>query len=39
MRKVDNPKCKVLSLIVVADMERCVVASFDIGVEITHFSR
>ena len=39
MRKVDNPKCKVLSLIVDADTERCVVASLDISVEITHFSR
>ena len=39
MRKVDNPKCKVLSLIVDADTKRCVVASLDISVEITHFSR
>ena len=37
MRKVDNPKCKVLSLIADADTERCVVAS--LSVEITHFSR
>ena len=38
MRKVDNPKCKVLSLIADADTERCVVASLDVSVEITHFS-
>ena len=38
-RKVDNPKCKVLSLIVDADTEGCVFASLDISVEITHFSR
>ena len=36
MRKVDNSKCKVLSLIVDADMERCVVTSLDISVKITH---
>ena len=39
MRKVDNAKCKVLSLIVDADTEGCVFASLDISVEITHFSR
>ena len=33
MRKVDNSKCKVLSLIVDADTERRVVASLDISVE------
>ena len=36
MRKVDNAKCKVLSLIVDADTEGCVFASLDISVEITH---
>ena len=40
MRKVDNPECKVISLIVDADTERCVcTACLDMGVEITHFSR
>ena len=40
MRKVDNPECKVIPLIVVADTERCVyTAGLDIGVKITHFSR
>ena len=40
MRKVDNPECKVISLIVDADTERCVcIACLDMGVEITHFSR
>ena len=40
VRKVDNPECKVIRLIVDADMERCVcTAHLDIGVEITHFSR
>ena len=40
MRKVDNSECKVISLIVGADTERCgYVASLDICVEITHFSR
>ena len=40
MRKVDNSECKVISLIVNADTERCgYVASLDICVEITHFSR
>ena len=40
LRKVDNPECKVISLIVDADMERCgYVASLYICVEITHFSR
>ena len=40
MRKVDNSECKVISLIVDADTERCgYVASLDICVEITHFSR
>ena len=40
MRKVDNPECKVISLIVDADTEKCgSVASLDICVEITHFSR
>ena len=40
MRKVDNPECKVISLIVDADTEKCgYVASLDICVEITHFSR
>ena len=38
IRKVDNAKCKVLSLIVDADTEGCVFASLDISVEITHFS-
>ena len=38
MRKVDNPECKVISLIVDADTKRCIyVASLDIRVEITHF--
>ena len=36
MRKVDNSECKVISLIVDADTERCgYVASLDICVEIT----
>ena len=40
MRKVDNPECKVISLIVDADTERCVcTACLDMCVEITHFSR
>ena len=40
MRKVDNPECKVIPLIVDADTERCVcTARLDICVEITHFSR
>ena len=40
MKKVDNSECKVISLIVDADTERCgYVASLDICVEITHFSR
>ena len=39
MRKVDNPECKVISLIVDADTESCIyVASLDIRVEISHFS-
>ena len=39
MRKVDNPECKVIPLIVDADTERCVcTARLDICVEITHFS-
>ena len=39
MRKVENLECKVISLIVDADTERCgYVASLDICVEITHFS-
>ena len=40
VRKVDNPECEVIPLIVDADMERCVcTAHLDTGVEITHFSR
>ena len=40
MRKVDNPECKVISLIVDADTERCgCIACLDMCVEITHFSR
>ena len=40
MRKVDDPECKVISLIVDADTERCgYFAGLDICVEITHFSR
>ena len=40
MRKVDNPECKVIPLIVDADAERCVcIAGLDIGVKVTHFSR
>ena len=40
MWKVDNPECKVISLIVDADMERCVcTACLDMCVEITHLSR
>ena len=40
MRKVDNPECKVISLIVDADTERGVrTACLDMCVEITHFSR
>ena len=40
MRKVDNPECKVISLIVDADTERCVCTAFvDMAVEITHFNR
>ena len=40
MRKVDNPECKVISLIVDAETERCgCIASLDMCVEITHFSR
>ena len=40
MRKVDNSECKVISLIVDVDTERCgYVASLAICVEITHFSR
>ena len=40
MRKVDNSECNVISLIVDADTEKCgYVASLDICVEITHFSR
>ena len=40
MTKVDNPECKVISLIVDADKERYIyVASLDICIEITHFSR
>ena len=36
IKKVDNPKCKVISLIVDADTERCVCTTrFDICVEIT----
>ena len=39
MRKVDNSECKVISLIVDADTERCgYVASLDICVEITHLT-
>ena len=39
MRKVDNPECKVISLIVDADAESCIyVASLDIPVEKSHFS-
>ena len=39
MRKVDNPECKVISLIVDADAESCIyVASLDIRVEKSHFS-
>ena len=34
MRKVDNPECKGISLIVDADTERCGCIA-----EITHFSR
>ena len=40
MRKVDNPECEVIPLIVDADTESCVcTARLDICVEITHFSR
>ena len=40
MRKVDNPECNVISLIVDADTERCgCTACLDMCVEITHFSR
>ena len=39
MRKVDNPKCKVLSLIVDAATERCVVASLDISGDYTSVIR
>ena len=40
MRKIDNPECKVIALIVDADAERCIyVASLDIRVEVSHFSR
>ena len=40
MRKVDHPECKVISLIVDADTERCgCIACLDMSVEITHFSR
>ena len=40
MRKIDNPECKVIALIVDADEERCIyVASLDIRVEVSHFSR
>ena len=40
MSKVDNPEYKVIPLVVDADTESCVyVASLDIRVEITHFSR
>ena len=36
MRKVDNPECKVISLIVDADTERCgCIACLDMCVEIT----
>ena len=39
MRKVGNSECKVISLIVDADTERCgYVASLDICVEITHLT-
>ena len=40
MRKADITEYKVISLIVEADTESCVyVASLDIRVDITHFSR
>ena len=40
MKKVDNPECKVISLIVDADTERSVcTACLDRCAEITHFSR
>ena len=40
LRKVDNPERKVISVSLEADTERCIyVASLDIRVEITHFSR
>ena len=40
MRKIDNPECKVISLIVDADTERCgCIACLDMCVEITHVSR
>ena len=40
MRKVDNLECNIISLIVGGDTERSIyVASFNICVEITHFSR
>ena len=40
MRKLDNPECKVISLIVDAYTERCVcTARLDVCVEIIHFSR
>ena len=40
MKKFDNPECKVISLIVDADTERCVCTTrLYICVEITHFSR
>ena len=40
MRKVDSTECKVISLIVDAEKERCVcTACLDMCVEITHFSR
>ena len=40
LRKVDNPERKVISVSLDADTERCIyVASLDIRVEITHFSR
>ena len=40
MRKIDNPECKVISLIVDADTERSgCIACLDMCVEITHFSR
>ena len=39
MTKVDNPECKIISLIVDADTERWIyVASLDIHVEITLLS-